>query len=453
MNKKILYFDILSGISGDMTIGALLDLGCNIDLKMLTEELNKLNLTGYSLTSNKTQKNGITGTKFDVVLDSEKHNHGNDHDHTHDHNHDHSHGHTHDHNHKHSDEHTHEHNHGESHEHTHAKEHHHRTYKDIVEMIESSSLKESVKKLSKEIFLNIGVAEAKIHDKSLEEVHFHEVGAIDSIVDIVGVAICIDALNVDEIISSSVHVGTGFVKSLHGVIPVPAPATLEILKGVPVYSKGIRSELVTPTGAAIIKTLANDFSTLPEMTIEKIGYGHGTKDLEITNSLRVMLGEKKTKKISENLNKNSTENIVVLETNIDDMSSEVYTYLYEKLLANKALDVFTTPILMKKNRPAYKLSVICNLEDKECIEKIIFQETTTFGIRAYEVSRSILDRNFSKMDTSFGEVTVKNGYLDKELIKSSFEFEDLKQLAIKHNVPLNKIINECTQSLKVNNDN
>ncbi len=284
MEKRILYFDILSGISGDMAIGAILDLNENMSIDLLSAELKKLNFDGYKLESKKTQKNGITGTKFDVILDSEVKEHKHDgHLHEHDHRHDHENNHGHDHEHDHDHDHDHEHNH----------DHHGRTYKDIVELIDASSLKENVKKLSKEIFLNIGLAEAKVHDKSLDEVHFHEVGAVDSIVDIVGFAICVDALEIDEIISSPVHVGTGFVKSQHGVIPVPAPATLEILKGVPVYSKGIRSELVTPTGAAIIKTVASDYISLPEMVIEKIGYGHGTKDLEITNSLRVVIGKKK----------------------------------------------------------------------------------------------------------------------------------------------------------------
>ncbi len=321
MDKKILYFDILSGISGDMAIGALLDLNEKLDINMLEIELNKLNIEGYKITSKKTQKNGITGTKFDVLLDSEKwdvehehlHEHKHDHDHGHSHSHDHEHPHEHDHEHPHEHDHehshkhehphghvngnSHEHDHGQKHKHDHGQqhkhEHHHRSYKDIIEIIETSSLNENVKKLAKDIFLNIGLAEAKVHDKSLDEVHFHEVGAIDSIVDIVGAAVCIDALDVDEIVASPVHVGTGFVKSQHGVIPVPAPATLEILKGVPIYSRGIRSELVTPTGAGIIKSIAKDYLSLPEMVIEKIGYGHGTKDLEITNSLRVVLGKKK----------------------------------------------------------------------------------------------------------------------------------------------------------------
>lgn len=282
MEKNILYFDVLSGISGDMTIGALLDLNTGITIEHLESELNKLNFEGYKIIAKRTKKNGITGTKFDVILHEHKHEHEHEHGHIHEHEHSHTHEHEHTNNNKKQQSH-------KSHNHS----HNHRSYKDIIKLIDESSLNDNIKKMSKEMFLNIGLAEAKVHDNTLEEVHFHEVGAIDSIVDIVGVAICIDALNVDEILFSSIPVGTGFVNSQHGVIPVPAPATLEILKGIPIYSKGIKSELVTPTGATIIKTLSKEFVNLPELIIEKIGYGHGTKDLEITNSLRVVLGKKK----------------------------------------------------------------------------------------------------------------------------------------------------------------
>jgi len=273
--SKILYFDCLSGISGDMTIGALLDLG--IDQELFLEELKKIDIDGYELGIKKNQKNGITGTDFDVIIKNHhnpNHSESNHHEHNHDH-------------HQHSDNHTHEHSH----------HHHHRNLADIEEIIDNSRLKDNVKNLSKKIFRLVAQAEAKIHNKSLAEVHFHEVGAIDSIVDIVGAAICIDLLEVDEIYSAPLHLGTGFVKCAHGNIPVPAPATLEILKDVPVYSKGVKSELVTPTGAAIIKTLAKEFKSLPEISIEQIGYGLGKKDLEIANVLRVVLGKKKVKKL------------------------------------------------------------------------------------------------------------------------------------------------------------
>ena len=263
MEERILYLDCLSGISGDMTIGALLDLG--LDQDAFLSELKKVKVEGYTLQIEKNQKNGITGVDFDVIMEKPGHGH---HDHGH---HDHEH-------------------HGHGH---HGHEHHHRNLKDIEKLIDDSDLEESVKNMSKEMFRHVAKAEGKIHDKPLDQVHFHEVGAIDSIVDIIGVAILIHQLNPDKIISSPLHIGTGFVKCAHGKIPVPAPATLEILKGMPVYSTGIRSELVTPTGAAIVKVLADEFRETPLMEIESIGYGLGTKDLEITNVLRMMVGKKK----------------------------------------------------------------------------------------------------------------------------------------------------------------
>lgn len=284
MEKTVLYFDCLSGISGDMTIAALLDLG--VDKDEFLAQLKKINIDGYRIEIKKGQKNGISGTDFNVILDNDD-NH--DHTHNHDHNHEQMHHHAHNHNKE-------THHHGHSHHH-HENSHVHRNLHDIEHIIDDSELNERVKEISKKIFGYVAASEAKIHDKPIEEVHFHEVGAIDSIVDIIGAAICIDMLNVDEIYSSYIHVGTGFVNCAHGRIPVPAPATLDILKGIPIYSKGIRSELVTPTGAAIIKALAKDFIPMPEMIIEEIGYGLGKKDLEVTNALRVTLGKKKLKRI------------------------------------------------------------------------------------------------------------------------------------------------------------
>ncbi|MCH4890611.1 LarC family nickel insertion protein [Acidaminobacter sp. JC074] len=292
---SILYFECLSGISGDMTIGALLDLGLDID--QFKKELDKLNLDGYHLHINKKSKNGIFGTKFDVILEEHNHHHGHDHEHkhSHDHSHDHGHKHSHDHSHDHGHEHSHDHGHDHHHSHDHGHSHSHdRDYGMIKELILSSELNDHVKDLSISIFDEVAKAEAKIHNTTIDAVHFHEVGAVDSIVDIVGTAILVDMLGVDEIYASPIHVGTGFVKCDHGKIPVPAPATLEILKGIPIYSKGIRSELVTPTGAAIIKVLAKDFIDRPEMVIDTVGYGIATKDLEIANLLRVNLAKKKS---------------------------------------------------------------------------------------------------------------------------------------------------------------
>lgn len=286
--EKILYFDINSGISGDMTIGALLDLG--VDHDRFKAELAKLKINEYRLEITKKKKNGITGTDFKVILNEDgcncKHeghdDQGNDHNccqgkaDNHNHSHDHRQSHSHSNNHSHS--------HGHS---------HNRNFNDIKKLINESTLNDSVKKLSIDIFEKVARAEAKVHDKDISEVHFHEVGAVDSIVDIVGTAILVDLLKPDHIYASKIPLGTGFVNADHGNIPVPAPATIEILKNVPVYSNGIKSELVTPTGAAIIKTLAENYSPLPELNIENIGYGTGKKDLEITNILRVYQGKKK----------------------------------------------------------------------------------------------------------------------------------------------------------------
>lgn len=325
--EKILYFECSSGISGDMTIAALLDLG--LDQKEFLNKLKKLNLSGYEIEIKKTQKNGITGTDFKVVLDntahpdhihknSDNHTHNHvhdhsqnshqgccgkhshhDHDHNHDQNHDHDdnqHSHSHDNNHN-EKNHNHVHKENEEHHHPDSGEHHHRNLGNIEKIIDESGLNENIKELSKKIFRYVADAEAKVHNKPLNEVHFHEVGAVDSIVDIVGTAVLIDMLDVDYIYSSAVPIGAGFVNAAHGNIPVPAPATIEILKDVPVYASGIKSELVTPTGAAIIKTLAEEFCPLPEVEIKKIAYGAGKKDLEITNMLRVYLAEKTKKKV------------------------------------------------------------------------------------------------------------------------------------------------------------
>lgn len=276
---NILYMDCFSGISGNMTIGAFLDLG--VDEKMLLGELDKLNLRGYSIEVSKKTKNGIVGTYFNVILDEESHSH--DQSHVNEQLDSHDHGHSHEHEHSHEGGHGHHHSHDQ------------RNLPDIEKIIDESDLSEKVKKISKEIFNYVAVAEAKIHGKSIDEVHFHEVGAIDSIIDIIGTAICIDSLDLDKIVVSKLHTGTGFVKCQHGIIPVPAPATLEIIKNgkIPVYSKGVEGELVTPTGAAIVAALADEFGNQPEMEIESIGYGAGYKDFKMPNVLRLILGKKK----------------------------------------------------------------------------------------------------------------------------------------------------------------
>jgi uncharacterized protein (TIGR00299 family) protein len=422
MEKRILYFDCFSGISGDMTIGALLDLG--IDQNLFLAELSKINLDEFNVEIRKGLKKGISGTDFTVHLHTHEHSHEEQHHHDHGHEHEHHH-YEHEHNHSHGHEHTHEHHPAEK-PHNHA---HTRNLADIYTIIDNSELSEYVKTASKKIFLIVAEAEAKIHGKTIDEVHFHEVGAVDSIVDIIGAAICVEMLKIDEIQCSEINLGSGFVHCEHGIFPVPAPATLEILKGVPVYSKNAKKELTTPTGAAILKALCSEFGSLPEFVIEKIGYGLGKRDMETPNVLRVIIGKKKS---------NST--LTMLETNIDNMNPEIYSYLFPKLLENGALDVFTTPIVMKKNRPANILSVLCKEDNAELMEAIIFTETTTLGIRKYKVEREELKREFKKVTTKYGEITVKFAFRQGKLLKFAPEYEECKVIAERTNTSLIQVL-------------
>ena len=394
---KTLYFDCSSGISGNMTLGALLEIVG--DEKYLLEELKKLNIDGYKIEISKQVKNGITGTYVNVILEHEHH-------------------------HSHEDEDEHEHHH---HEHHH---HEHRNLNDVNNIIDNSSLDNNTKDLAKRIFLRVAKAESKVHNKPLDEVHFHEVGAIDSIVDIVGTAILINKINPDKIISSIVNDGYGFIECAHGTMAVPVPATSEIFANSNVKFRqiDIDTELVTPTGAAIIAELAEDFTTLPAMVTEKIGWGTGSKDLKIPNVLKVYYGE-----IQEN-----SENFVVMETNIDDCSGEILGYTSEKLFAQGALDVFYTPIFMKKNRPAYRLSVACRKEDMFKLQNIIFKETTTIGIRYRFESRTELGREFIEIDTKYGKIKAKKVTNNGETYVYP-EYESMKKIAEEKNIPLKEL--------------
>lgn len=399
---KILYFDCSSGISGNMTLGALTEIIG--DENYLLNELKKLNIDGYKIEISKKIKNGITGTYVDVILDNE---------HTLDH---------------HTDlhEHHHEHNHSSSHEH----HHEHRNLEDVNKIIENSSLNNDVKDLAKKIFLRVAEAESKVHNKTLDEVHFHEVGAIDSIVDIVGTAILINKINPDKIISSIVNDGYGFIECAHGTISVPVPATSEIFVNSKVKFRqiDIDTELVTPTGAAIIAELAEEFKTLPTMTIEKIGWGTGSKDLKIPNVLKVYYGDMQEK----------AEDFLVMETNIDDSTGEILGYVQEKLFEEGALDVFFTPIFMKKGRPAYRLTVACKRKDMLKLQNIIFRETTTIGIRYRFESRTELTREFVEIDTKYGKIKAKKVINNGETYIYP-EYENMKKLAKENNIPLKEL--------------
>ena len=376
---KTLYFDCSSGISGNMTLGALLEIVG--DENYLLGELKKLNVDGYKIEISKKVKNGITGTYVDVILE---------------------------------------------HEHHHA----HRNLNDVNEIIDNSKLEEDVKELAKKIFIRVAKAESKVHNKPLEEVHFHEVGAIDSIIDIVGTAILIHKINPDKIISSIVNDGYGFIECAHGTMSVPVPATTEIFANSKVKFRQIDvdTELVTPTGAAIIAELSTNFTTLPAMTTKKIGWGAGLKDLKIPNILKVYYGDMQ----EEN------EDFVVMETNIDDCNGEVLGYTQELLFQNGALDVFFTPIFMKKNRPAYRMTVTCRKEDMIKLQKIIFRETTTIGIRYRFEYRTELERKNLEVDTKYGKIKVKKVENNGEIYIYP-EYESLKEVASKNNVPLKEL--------------
>jgi len=384
---KVLYFDCSSGISGNMTLGALLEL-CD-DPHYLEKELNKLHIDGYHMHISKTKKNGITGTYVDVHLEHEHQHHH--HDHHHDYHHEH-----HDHHHE------------------------HRNIFDVQKIIEESDIDEKAKDLAKRIFMRVALAESKVHHETLENVHFHEVGAIDSIVDIVGTAILITHINPDKIYSSIVNDGYGFIECAHGTISVPVPATSEIFAASDVLSRQIDvdTELVTPTGAAIIAELSESFGTMPVMNVQRIGWGCGSKNLKIPNVLKISLG----------IIDSSSDEIVIMETNIDDCSGEILGYTMEALLEDGALDVFYTPIFMKKNRPAYCLTVICKEMDLKKMQGIIFRNTTTIGIRYHCEKRVILNREIVELDTQYGSIHVKKVKYDGEVYMYP-EYEDIKKIA------------------------
>ncbi|ACV64262.1 protein of unknown function DUF111 [Desulfofarcimen acetoxidans DSM 771] len=426
---KILYYDCFCGISGDMNLGALLDLGVN--QKYLRQELSKLNLDAeYDLQIKKDIKKEIKGTRVDVILKNEKECHKRDHTHNHSHDHHHHHNHQKDKEQYFSTVHT---------EHTY---HEHRNLKDIEHIIKTSGLNDRVKELSLNMFMKVAEAEAMIHGNSPYEVHFHEVGATDSIIDIVGAAVCLDYLKVDKIMSSSVQLGGGFVKCAHGIIPIPAPATVEILKGVPIKFGNVPFETTTPTGAAILAANVDKFTDMVHFSIGRTGYGIGHRDMEIPNILRVYLAnEEKNEEI---------ETQYILETNIDDMNPELYGYIEEKLFERGALDVFKTPISMKKGRSAIKLSILIDEGREKDILDIVFRETTSIGIRKYKVEKIMLQRDFVRVKTQYGDITIKNSYYQGEKVKYKPEYEDCRKIASEKNIPISsvyrevyKIIEEC----------
>ncbi|HEV2397311.1 MAG TPA: nickel pincer cofactor biosynthesis protein LarC [Candidatus Sulfotelmatobacter sp.] len=454
---RIAYLECFSGISGDMFMGALVDAG--VPPQLLVETVAALGL-GAKLEISRVVRSGISATKVDVWVDGEKdmpreeywakqagssverapsradshHEHGHSHPHEHSH-HEHEHGH-HDH-----------HSHGEdsrtraSAPHTHS--HSHRGLSEIKKIISAARISDSAKKTATSIFEALGAAEAKIHNVAIESIHFHEVGAVDAIVDIVCAAVGAEALGVDEIVCSPLNVGGGSVKCAHGTFPVPAPATLELLKDAPVYSSGIEAELVTPTGAAIVKTLAKRFSKFSEMKVERSAYGAGSRDFPgHPNVLRIVMGEAVPKSTA----KTTLDSVTVLEANLDDLNPQVFGYVMDQLLEQGALDVFGVPVQMKKNRPGTLLTVLCKTEDAEKLTQLIFNETTTLGVRSREESRQTLSRRWESVRTEWGEVRIKIASMNGTVTNYAPEYEDCRRIAAEHHVPLKTVMQEASRA-------
>jgi uncharacterized protein (TIGR00299 family) protein len=424
---RIAYLECFSGISGDMFVGALVDAG--VPVQLLDDAVRALGL-GARLEVSKVLRNGISAVKADVWIGDKKEEPGIPHErdyvkpeprateHSHDH------GHNHDHEHSHDDSHAHAHG---------------RSLKEIRQTISGATLEERVKQRALSIFQALGEAEAKVHNKSLDEIHFHEVGAIDAIADIVCAAVASEALGIDEWVCSPINVGGGTVECAHGRLPVPAPATLELLRGVPIYSSGIDKELTTPTGAAIVKAIVNRFGTVPSFKITATGYGAGGRELPgQPNVLRVSLGESVVSTSAL-----PPEIVSVLEANLDDLNPQVFGYVMDRLFDAGALDVFGTPVQMKKGRPGMLLTVLSRTEDTQRLAKIVFAETTTLGIRMREERREVLLRRAVPVKTTWGEVRMKVANLNGTVTNYAPEYDDCRQIAAEHGVPLKTVMQEA----------
>jgi len=431
---KAIYLETFAGISGNMLLGALLDAGFPIDV--LKSELEQLNLGEYELVHQRANKLGIDAQYFNVLLPhGHEHSHNHEHAHTHEeHFHCQEYAHTYDpashHEEHHHGEHAHHHEH-DAHELPHAHHHHeHRNLADVMSIIDASSLSQNIKDKAREVFTAIAIAEAKVHGKAVDEVHFHEVGAIDTIIDIVGCLLGLEYLGIEKVYVGKITTGHGFVKCAHGLMPVPAPATAELLQGLPQEKGRVAKELTTPTGAALAKVLGETALELPaNFTCEKIAYGAGTWELEIPNVLRVHVGTVADEKSS---------GILEVACNIDDMSGEVFAYVIERLLLAGGLDAWAEPIVMKKGRPAYKL-VFLVVESKltELLD-VVFEETTTLGVRYHQVERTVLERRSAVVATPYGSVAVKYGLCNGAVVNIAPEFESCKEIAASAKVSLKK---------------
>lgn len=403
-----------------MFLGALLDAG--VPAQLFEDTVKALNI-GALLEISRVNRNGISATKLDVLVNGEKElpreiyweEQGR---------------------HKHEGEHSHAHHHNHSHEHD---RHHGRGLKEIKQIISAAKISATGKQTAIKVFESLGAAESKIHNVDIESIHFHEVGAVDAMVDIVCSAVGAEALGADEWVCSPLNVGGGTVECAHGRFPVPAPATVELLRNAPVYSSGLEVELVTPTGAAIVKTLANRFSAFPQMSIEKVGYGAGTRDLQHhANVLRLTIGESQIASLGRDV-------VTVLEANLDDLNPQVFGYVMDRLLAEGALDAFGIPVQMKKNRPGMLLTVLCASQHAAKLTDLIFAETTTLGVRHREENRRVLHRKFVNVSTQWGDVRIKIASRNGTIANYAPEYEDCRRIAVEKHVPLKSVMQEAVQ--------
>ena len=425
---KTLYLECAMGAAGDMLTAALLEL--TGDRQAFLDKMNTIGLPGVRVVAEESVKCGITGTHIRVTVDgaeeesadAEEHHHHHVHDHEHPHEHDHDHGQPHD------EAHEHEYSHGH---------HHHASAADIEALIDGLDVSERVKKDAKAVYGLIAEAESKVHGRPVTEIHFHEVGTLDAVADVVGVCLLMETLSPDQVIASPVHTGSGHVHCAHGILPVPAPATALILQGIPSYGGQVRGELCTPTGAALLKHFASGFGDRPVMTVEKTGYGMGKKDFERANCVRAFLGESEGQR----------EIISRLECNLDDMTGEEIGFAMEQLFAAGAFEVYTQPVGMKKSRPGVLLSVICRTEDADRLAGEMMKHTTTLGIRRQDLSRYVLKRKVETVDTRCGKVRVKYAS-GMGVERSKAEYDDLAAQARERNMSLNavrRMIRESTE--------
>ena len=433
---RVAYLECFSGISGDMFLGALVDAG--VSSQLLEETVSALEI-GARLEVSQVIRGGVAATKVDVWVDGEKDLPREEYwEQQHSHAEAHAHGKSHSHKHdqpQHSEQGHHSHSHG-------------RGLTEIRRVIAAAPISEKAKKTATAIFESLGAAEAKIHHTSIEAVHFHEVGAVDAMVDIICATVGVEALGVDEIICSPLNVGGGTVKCAHGTIPVPAPATVELLTDAPVYSSGVQAELVTPTGAAIVKTLASRFGTFPEMKIQKSGYGAGSRDFRgHPNVLRLTVGEANSSSaVAGAILKTASDTISVLEANLDDLNPQVFGYVMDRLLEEGALDAFGVPVQMKKNRPGTLLTVLCKPEHAAKLTRLIFAETTTLGVRRREEARQTLARRWENVHTAWGEVRIKIASMNGTITNYAPEYEDCRKIAAQHKVPLKTVMQEAARA-------